>query len=61
LSAPEECSITRNRSGTEEGKGTGVGLYMARSIVHRNMRGKLSVANVAEGAGFKIVIQGAAA
>jgi len=40
----------------EEGKGTGIGLYMAKSIIGRNMHGQLSVSNLTEGAEFKIVI-----
>ena len=40
----------------EEGKGTGIGLYLAKSIIKRNMRGQLSVSNLAEGAEFKIII-----
>ena len=40
----------------EEGKGTGVGLYIAKAIVERNMRGRIFAANVADGAEFKIVL-----
>ena len=40
----------------EEGKGTGIGLYMAQSIISRNMQGEILVANLAEGAEFKIVV-----
>jgi signal transduction histidine kinase len=40
----------------EEGKGTGIGLYMAKTIIDRNMQGQILVRNVADGAEFKIVI-----
>jgi len=36
----------------EEGKGTGIGLYMSKMIVENNMNGRLTVANVAGGARF---------
>lgn len=39
----------------EEGKGTGMGLYMAKVIVEKNMQGKLRVNNSLEGAEFTIV------
>ncbi len=38
----------------EQGKGTGIGLYMAKEIVERNMGGKLSVKNSGHGARFMI-------
>mgnify|MGYP001174277594 CR=1 FL=1 len=38
----------------EEGKGTGIGLYMSKTIVESNMNGKLSVKNNDEGAEFTI-------
>ena len=38
----------------EEGKGTGIGLYMSKMIVENNMNGRLRVANGAEGACFTI-------
>jgi len=38
----------------EQGKGTGIGLYMAKEIIERNMGGKLSVENVNDGARFTI-------
>ena len=38
----------------EEGKGTGIGLYMSKMIVESNMNGRLRVANTAEGARFTI-------
>jgi len=40
----------------EQGKGTGVGLYMSKTIVEKNMSGKLTCKNVAGGAEFKVVI-----
>ncbi len=40
----------------EQGKGTGVGLYMSKTIVEKNMSGKLTCKNIAEGAEFKVVI-----
>ncbi len=38
----------------EEGKGTGVGLYMSKVIIENNMRGKLYVDNISDGALFTI-------
>jgi len=38
----------------ESGGGSGVGLYMSRNIIERNMGGTLSVANVGRGAQFRI-------
>jgi len=40
----------------EQGKGTGVGLYMSKTIVETNMSGKFTCKNVAGGAEFKVVI-----
>ena len=40
----------------EEGKGTGIGLYMAKTIIERNMKGRIFVSNVGDGAEFKIII-----
>ena len=40
----------------EVGKGTGVGLFMSKTIVEKNMNGKLTCKNIAEGAEFKVVI-----
>ncbi len=41
----------------EEGKGTGIGLYMSKTIIETNMRGKLSVKNINQGVIFKITLQ----
>ncbi len=38
----------------EEGKGTGIGLYMSRMIIETNMQGKLNVSNYENGAIFEI-------
>ena len=40
----------------ELGKGTGVGLYMAKTIIEKHMGGKLSARNNAEGAEFRIEV-----
>lgn len=40
----------------EEGKGTGIGLYMSKTIVEKNMGGSLQVENVRNGAKFTITI-----
>ncbi|HEX9022573.1 MAG TPA: PocR ligand-binding domain-containing protein [Geobacteraceae bacterium] len=40
----------------EANGGTGIGLYMAKSIIEKHMKGKLSVTNVAGGACFRIEI-----
>lgn len=40
----------------EEGKGTGVGLYMSKMIIEQNMNGVLSVENGSDGAIFTIVL-----
>ncbi|MDD2266983.1 nitrate- and nitrite sensing domain-containing protein [Sulfuricurvum sp.] len=40
----------------EEQQGTGLGLYMSKLIIERNMRGQLSARNTQLGAEFKIVL-----
>ena len=40
----------------EEGKGTGIGLYMSKMIIDQNMKGSLTVKNEGEGALFMIVL-----
>jgi len=40
----------------DEGKGTGIGLYMSKIIVEQNMNGKLIVNNISNGAEFIIKI-----
>ena len=42
----------------DSSKGTGLGLYISKLIIERNMGGELSVHNDEEGAVFKIVIAG---
>ncbi len=40
----------------DSGKGTGVGLFMAKTIVEKNMGGRLTMRNVANGAEFRIEV-----
>ena len=40
----------------EEGKGTGIGLYMSKQIIEKNMSGRLTARNTAEGAEFRIEV-----
>lgn len=40
----------------EQGKGTGVGLYMSKTIIERNMGGSISVNNLRNGAEFVITV-----
>ena len=40
----------------EQGKGTGVGLYMAKMIIEKNMDGKLTARNLKDGAEFRIEV-----
>lgn len=40
----------------EQGKGTGIGLFMSKTIVEKHMGGRLSVRNVEGGAEFKIEV-----
>jgi C4-dicarboxylate-specific signal transduction histidine kinase len=37
-------------------QGTGVGLFMSKTIIEKNMRGKLSVQNIDNGAEFRIEV-----
>ncbi len=41
----------------ESSKGTGLGLYMAKMIIEKNMNGELSVENTHKGALFKVVVE----
>ncbi len=41
----------------EEGKGTGMGLYMSKMIIEQNMQERLSVANGPEGAEFTVTLK----
>lgn len=40
----------------EEGKGSGIGLYMSKMIVENNMNGRLAASNTPEGARFSILL-----
>jgi PAS domain S-box-containing protein len=40
----------------EQGKGTGVGLYMSKTIIEKNMNGSISAQNIRNGAEFTIII-----
>jgi signal transduction histidine kinase len=40
----------------EEGKGTGIGLYMSKIIIEDNMNGKLYVNNIKEGSEFIVMV-----
>lgn len=40
----------------EEGKGTGIGLYMSKTIIENSMNGTLEVANIAGGACFLVIL-----
>ncbi|MBU5614078.1 hybrid sensor histidine kinase/response regulator [Geomonas azotofigens] len=40
----------------EQGKGTGIGLFMAKNIVEKSMNGSLTVRNTAAGAEFRIEV-----
>jgi len=40
----------------EQGKGTGIGLFMAKTIIEKNMGGRLTARNVKQGAEFRIEV-----
>ena len=40
----------------EEGKGTGIGLYMSRIIIEKNLSGRLTARNIDGGAEFRIEV-----
>lgn len=40
----------------EEGKGTGIGLFMARSIIEKSMGGRLTARNCDGGAEFRVEV-----
>lgn len=40
----------------DKNKGTGIGLYLARTIIRKNMKGELKVKNINQGVQFEIVL-----
>lgn len=40
----------------EEGDGTGIGLYMTKTIIEKNMKGRLKQVNISDGAEFSITL-----
>jgi PAS domain S-box-containing protein len=40
----------------EQGKGTGIGLYMAKTIIENNMTGSIKVSNANSGARFEVLL-----
>jgi signal transduction histidine kinase len=43
----------------EEGKGTGIGLYMTKTIIENNMHGRVEARNLEQGASFSILLPAA--
>ena len=41
----------------EQGKGTGMGLYMSKMIIEKNMNGELTVENTTSGALFTVTVE----
>jgi PAS domain S-box-containing protein len=41
-----------------QGEGTGIGLYIVKVIIEKNMGGRLDVVNTGDGAAFKITLEG---
>ena len=41
----------------EPGKGTGIGLYMSKTIIEQNMNGNLTSRNIDNGAEFRIELR----
>jgi len=39
-----------------ENQGTGIGLYMAKTIIEKNMNGTIGVTNIDEGISFSIIL-----
>ncbi len=44
----------------EQGKGTGLGLYMSKTVIENNMNGRITIENTAEGAVVTIILPKAA-
>ena len=49
-----ESIFNLNFTTKESSGGTGIGLYMSKNIIEKNMGGKLSVTNIDKGAQFRI-------